>query len=195
MVPRTRRLSAGRQSSAVSERGNSFRLSDFRGDGYSKGRPLPIVAMWFAVEHLIFMKWWCPSRLRVALLRAFGATIGEGVLIRHGVRVHWPWKLTIGDHAWIGEGAWILNLEPVTIGRDSVLSQESLLCTGSHDRRSPSFEFDNASIAIGDSVWIAARATVLRGVTIGDGVTVASGVVACRDLPAGTVLRNPFGSR
>ena len=81
------------------------------------------------------------------------------MLVRHRVRVLWPWKLTVGDHTWIGEGAWILNLEPVTLGAHVCVSQEALLCTGSHDRFSPTFEFDNAPIVIGDSVWIATRAT------------------------------------
>ena len=100
------------------------------------------------------MRWWCPASLRVSILRAFGAQIGERVLIRHRVRVHWPWKLSIGDNSWVGEGAWLLNLEPVTIGRDS---QEVLVCTRSHDRHSPTFEFDNAAVAIDDGAWIATQ--------------------------------------
>ncbi|GAA2064434.1 hypothetical protein GCM10009722_27270 [Williamsia deligens] len=65
------------------------------------------------------------------ILRAFGASIGHGVVFRHNVRVHWPWRLTIGDNSWIGEGAWILNLERVHIGDDVCISQDVLLCTGS----------------------------------------------------------------
>ena len=79
-----------------------------------------------------------------------------------------------GDHTGVDEGAWILDPEPATTGRDSVPAEKSLRCTGSQDRRSPSFEFDNACITIRDHVWIAARATVLRGVTVGDGATVAA---------------------
>ena len=60
--------------------------------------------------------------------------------------MHWPWKLSIGDHCWIGEGAWLLNLEPITIGHDVCISQEALLCNGSHDRCDPALEYDNAPI-------------------------------------------------
>jgi putative colanic acid biosynthesis acetyltransferase WcaF len=125
------------------------------------------------------------------VLRAFGAKIGTGVLIRHDVKIHWPWKLTVGKNSWIGEGAWILNLEPVKIGQDVCISQEVLLCTGSHDRQSPTFEFDNARIVIGDRSWVATRATVLRGVSIGDDCCVGATALVVGDLPSGTTIKPP----
>lgn len=140
------------------------------------------------------MRWWVPARVRVQILRAFGASIGDGVLIRHDVRIHWPWKLTVGDDSWIGEHAWILNLEPVTIGSNSCVSQGVLLCTGSHDPRSPTFAFDNAPITVGDSAWVAARATVLRGVTIGDGALVGAAALVTRDVAPGATVLAPAGS-
>ncbi|GGU74529.1 colanic acid biosynthesis acetyltransferase WcaF [Streptomyces filipinensis] len=166
----------------------TWSLRGFTGAGYDKGRPLLVQAAWFAVEHLVFVKWWCPARWRPPLLRAFGARVGRGVLIRHGVRVHWPWKLEIGDDAWLGEGAWIINLEPVSIGHDCCVSQDALLCTGSHLRRSPTFEFDNGPVRLEPGSWVAARAVVLRGVTVGRGAVVGAGAVAHRDLAPGTVL-------
>jgi len=36
----------------------------------------------------VIMHWWFPPKARVAVLRAFGAQIGDGVLIRHRVRFH-----------------------------------------------------------------------------------------------------------
>jgi hypothetical protein len=41
------------------------------------------------------------GRARAALLRAFGARIGHGALIRHRVHIQWPWKLTVGRDSWI----------------------------------------------------------------------------------------------
>jgi len=168
-------------------------LSGFTGAGYEVGRGRLTQVLWLLVSGAVFVRWWCPARLRVAILRAFGATIGEGVLVRHRVRVHWPWKLTIGDHSWIGEGVWLLNLEPVTIGRQVCVSQDVLLCTGSHDRRSPTFEFDNAPITVGDGAWIAARATVLRGVHVGEGATVGATALVVRDVPAHATVTAPPG--
>ena len=117
--------------------------------------------------------------------------MGEGVLIRHDVKIHWPWKLVVGPHSWVGEGTWILNLEPVTIGTQVCISQGVLLCTGSHDRASVSFEFDNAPIEVQDGAWVAARATVLRGVTIGRDAVVGATALVTRDVPARSVVLAP----
>jgi putative colanic acid biosynthesis acetyltransferase WcaF len=158
-------------------------LRTFTLAGYEKGRGKAVQALWFAVMNTVFMSWFCPARLRVAILRAFGARIGEGVLIRHRVRVLWPWKLSVGDNTWIGEGAWLLNLEPITIGSDVCLSQEAFLCAGSHDHRTADFRYRNAPITVRDGAWFAALATVLAGVTVGRHSVVGAGTVLARDLP------------
>ncbi|MFG2634768.1 putative colanic acid biosynthesis acetyltransferase [Streptomyces sp. NPDC048362] len=158
-------------------------LTAFTLAGYDKGRGRLVQALWFAVMNTVFMAWFTPARVRVALLRAFGAEIGTGVLVRHRVRVLWPWKLTVGDHTWIGEGAWILNLEPVTLGAQVCVSQEALLCTGGHDHRAADFRYRNAPVTVDDGAWIAARATVLAGVKVGRCAVVGAGAVLHTDLP------------
>lgn len=164
------------------------RLAGFTGAGYDKGARIPMQAAWFAASNLMFRQWWFPARWRPAVLRLFGGTVGSGVLIRHGVKVHWPWKLEIGNDTWIGEDVWIINLEPVTIGSNVCVSQGAMLCTGSHDRKSPTFEFDNAPISLQDGSWVAARAIVLRGVTIETGAVLGAGAVAAKDIPAGATI-------
>jgi putative colanic acid biosynthesis acetyltransferase WcaF len=168
-------------------------LAGFTGAGYDKGRGPQWQVAWLLVSGLVLTRWWCPARIRTAVLRAFGAQIGRNVLIRHRVRIHWPWKLSVGDDSWIGEGAWLLNLEPITIGRDVCVSQDVFLCAGSHDRHSPTFEFDNGPIMIHDGAWIAARATVLRGVTVGREAVVGAAALVSRDVPPGAVVLAPAG--
>jgi putative colanic acid biosynthesis acetyltransferase WcaF len=142
------------------------RLRDFTGAGYDKGRNVLWQAAWFGTMNLVFMKWWLPPRLRPAILRAFGASIGKRVFIRHRVRVQWPWKLTIGDDCWIGEGAWLMNLEPITIEHDVCISQEAFLCTGSHRHTDPTFEYDNGRIQVCSGSWVTARAVLHRGESV-----------------------------
>jgi len=165
------------------------RLGSFTLAGYDKGRSIAWQAAWFAAERLCFSAWWFPRRWRPALLRLFGAEVGSGVVIRHDVRVLWPWKLRIGDDTWVGEQAWLLNLEPIDIGSNVCLSQGAFLCTGSHDRRSPDFRYDNGPIAIADGVWVCAQALVLRGVTVGTGSTIGARAVVAHDVPPGSTVR------
>ena len=166
-------------------------LGGFMGAGYDKGRGSVAQASWLVVDRLLFRRVWCPASARAKILRLFGASIGSEVLIRHDVQIHWPWKLTIGDNSWLGAGSWLLNLEPITIGSNVCISQGAFLCTGSHDRHSPTFEFDNGPIVIGDGVWIAARATVLRGVTVGADSVVGSCALVTKDVPAESTVLAP----
>jgi putative colanic acid biosynthesis acetyltransferase WcaF len=152
-------------------------LGRHTGRRYDKGRSLPWQVLWHAASHLLFQKWWFPARLRPALLRAFGARIGAGVVIRQDVRIHWPWRLEVAGPSWIGHGAWILNLADVVIERDVCVSQEALLCTGTHDRHDTAFEHRNEPIRLGRGAWVCARAVVLPGTVVGDHAIVAAGAV------------------
>jgi putative colanic acid biosynthesis acetyltransferase WcaF len=164
------------------------RLKDFTLAGYDKGRGVVWQALWFATQNLVFGAWWLPRRWRPAVLRMFGAKVGTNVTIRHNVRVLWPWKLTVGNDTWIGEGSWLLNLEPIEIGSDVCLSQDAFLCTGSHRHDSPDFRYDNAPITVNDGAWIAADVLVLRGVTIGQGGFVGARAIVSHDVRAGETV-------
>jgi putative colanic acid biosynthesis acetyltransferase WcaF len=175
--------------------GARFSLRDFTGEGRDRGVPFLVFLLWLLVSRCLTMHWWCPNRLRVLVLRGFGARIGTGTLIRHDVKIDWPWKLEIGNDTWIGESTWIINAEPVVIGSNTCISQGVLLCSGGHDRFSPTLEFDNAPIVIGDSVWICTRATILRGVRVGDGVTIGATALVTSDVPEAATVLAPRGTR
>ena len=166
-------------------------LAAGRGCSYDKGRGVLFQALWVAASELVVTKVWCPNRLRCAILRWFGAKIGHGVIIRHRVRVHWPWKLSIGDDSWVGTDSELYNLDTIDIGSDVCISQHAYLCTGSHDRFSPDFDFDNGPIVVADGVWICARSTVLRGVTIGANSVIGATCLISGDVPPNAVVRPP----
>lgn len=162
-------------------------LAAFTTAGYDRGRSLPWQVLWVVTSRMVFQAWWLPARLRPGILRFFGADIAKGVLIRERVRVHWPWKLRVGRNSWIGEGAWLLNLEPITIGDDVCVSQEALLCTGSHKRYDPAFGYDNGPIVIENGAWIATRAIILRGVVVGAEAVVPAGATVSSSVPSGAL--------
>ncbi|MEA3213715.1 MAG: putative colanic acid biosynthesis acetyltransferase WcaF [Chthoniobacter sp.] len=150
-------------------------------------------ALWVAVKCLFFLTplpW--PSVLRVALLRAFGASIGDGVVVRAEVNVTFPWRLVVGDHVWLGEEVVVLSLAIVTIESNVCLSQRVFLCTGSHDFRAPGFDLQTKPITVRERSWVAAQAFVAPGIEIGPGSMVAAGSVVLEDVPPGVLVRgNP----
>jgi putative colanic acid biosynthesis acetyltransferase WcaF len=166
-----------------------MRLDLYTIGGFSRGRPAWLEALWLLVQALLLSSPLPGSRMRVMLLRLFGARIGRGVTIKPGVRVKFPWRLVIGDHSWIGEQVWLDNLAEIRIGNHCCLSQGAYLCTGSHDWSADTFDLSTKPIELRDRVWLAARSIVGPGVTIGEGAVLALGSVATRELAAWQIHR------
>jgi putative colanic acid biosynthesis acetyltransferase WcaF len=143
---------------------------------------------WFCTQQIVFKSAFFPSSLRPSLLKFFGASVGRGVLIRRGVRVHFPWNLEIGDNCWIGEEVWFINHEKVTIGSDVCISQRSIICSGGHDYRSASLEYAHKPVTIRNGAWVCLDAKVLPGVTIGECSVVSAGEIARKSLPDFSML-------
>lgn len=155
-----------------------------RGEGLDRGRSLLVEAAWYATKCLVFLSPVpFPSRVKCALLRLFGAQIGRGVVIKPRVNVVFPWKLTVGEFAWVGEEAFLLNFEPVTIGSHCCISQRAFLCTGNHDYRRPQMPFRNQPISVENGAWVGAQAFVGPGVTVGSESVITAGSIATRSLP------------
>jgi putative colanic acid biosynthesis acetyltransferase WcaF len=163
-----------------------------RGD-YHPGQSYPVRALWLVVEAVVFLNPIVVSYgLKRWLLRRFGATVGRGVLIKPGVHIKYPWRLTVGDHCWIGERAWIDNMEDVTLGSNVVVSQGAYLCTGNHDWSDPVMPLAPRPIVIEDGAWVGAFAKVGPGRTIGAGSVLGLGAVALADTEPWTVyVGNP----
>jgi putative colanic acid biosynthesis acetyltransferase WcaF len=156
--------------------------------GYDIGASLPKRVAWYFVNLAVLYNPFLPlSGPRVLALRAFGARVGRGVNIKPQVKVKFPWKLTVGDGAWIGEEAWVDNIDEVSIGARAVLSQRSYLCTGNHDWSSPDMPLLTAPIRIGERAWIAAGVIVAPGSEVGEGAVVGLGSVVRGSLPSETI--------
>ena len=126
------------------------------------------------------------------LLKLFGASIGTGLDIKPKVNIKYPWKLTIGDYVWIGEGAWIDNLAHVTIGSHVCLSQRCTLICGNHDYKRPTFDLITGSIRIDDGAWVGAGAMLGPGVHIATHAILGLGSTATTDLEPYSIYRgNP----
>ncbi|WP_207345846.1 acetyltransferase [Arthrobacter sp. E3] len=152
-------------------------LSKAPGERSAWDKPKLIVYLWGAAE-LIFISnpWQISSKLRVSVLRLFGAKIGRDVVYRPRTRVKFPWKLHIGDRSWIGEGVWFHNQDHLYIGDDVAISQETLVTTGSHAFRSD-MALICRPIIIETGSWITARCIILGGTRIGSSAVISPGSV------------------
>jgi putative colanic acid biosynthesis acetyltransferase WcaF len=153
--------------------------------GLDRGRSSFVEAIWYLVKCCLFLSPWpFPSGIKCRVLRLFGARVGQGVVIKPRVNIHFPWKLTVGDFTWIGEEAFILNFEPVTIGGHCCISQRAFLCTGNHDFSQLNMPYRNLPIIIKDGAWVGAQAFVGPGVTVGSEAVITAGSVVTRSQPA-----------
>lgn len=126
--------------------------------------------------------------LRNALLRLFGAEVGQHVRIHPCATVYFPWKLRIGDWSSIGEDALVYNLGRVTIGRQVTVSQRAHLCAGSHDTTDPTMPLQKPPITVRDQVWVCADAFVGPGVSVGEGAVIGARSVVINDVEPWTVV-------
>lgn len=149
-----------------------------------------------------FLAGWLPpftaNRLRPHALRAAGFQIGRGTImwgmptiIGAGAAAA---QLTIGAHCGFNVGC-VFELEaPVTIGDHVSFGHDVLVLTGGHEpggagRRAGAAR--PAPVVIEDGAWIAARAVIMPGVTIGAGAVIGATVVVSQDVPPHTLLAGP----
>ncbi len=166
-----------------------MRLRDYTTGAFDRGAPAWKEGLWLVVKALFFLNAWpWPSALRVALLRAFGARIGERAVIRARVNVTFPWRLTLGDDVWLGEEALLLTLAPIAIESDVCISQRAFLCTGSHDFRAPGFDLVTKPITVRAGSWIAAQAFLAPGVEVGAGSMVGAGSVVLESVASRVIV-------
>lgn len=168
-------------------------LSRFSTEGFDRGASTLREVLWLVVSLAFFRLCPCPlSELKCWLLRLFGARIGRGVVIKPQVKITFPWKLHIGDHVWLGEECWLLNLAPISIESNVCISQRAFLCTGNHDYKSPSFDLISKPIEVKEGAWIGAGAFVGPGVCVGSHAVLSVCSVATKDLqPYGIYQGNP----
>lgn len=153
-----------------------------------RSRSVVQVQSWWLVQSLLFKS--SPQFMygwRRFLLRLFGAKIGQNVIIRPSVTVTYPWKVSIGDDSWIGDDVVLYSLGEIEIGANTVVSQKSYLCGGSHDYTDETFPIWSKKIIIEDECWLATDVYVAPGVRIGAGTVVGARSSVFKNLPAGKV--------
>jgi putative colanic acid biosynthesis acetyltransferase WcaF len=170
---------------------SKVRLKDFDPTtGLNRGVSKWKEVCWYLIKITFFMTAFpFPKSLKVFLLKFFGAKVGKGLIIKPRVNIHFPWKLEIGDHVWIGEEVFILNFEKVSIENNVCISQRAFLCGGNHDYRNPTMPYRNGPINLKEGSWIGACCFIGPNVTIGVDTVITVGSVVTANVESNLVCR------
>lgn len=165
---------------------------NFDKKGFNAGASYLKIICWYFVSLFFIRSGLIPfSSIIVLILKAFGAKIGKDVRIKPCIYIHYPWKLSIGDHSWLAECR-IENLDHVIIGKNVCVSQKAMLLTGNHDYKKPEFDLITKPITLENGAWIGAKAMVCPGIIVKSHAVLTVGSVATKNLEAyGIYQGNP----
>lgn len=137
-----------------------------------------------AIEKNLFINkpWGRPLKNRLGDFCIKGTLIVNDFVIRDScsVLVDTNGTLSLGT-GYANEFFQIYCHKQITIGDDVVIAKE--VCIRDDDRHTIEGSERVLPITIGNHVWIGSRATILKGVTIGDGAVIAAGAVVVHDVP------------
>ena len=137
---------------------------------------------------------WLPDlrpvlRLRGYLSRPSFKSCGGNFQVARNVTINFTNRMEIGTDVFIATGCWLHAAGEIFLEDEVQLGPYAVLVTGDHTQVDGSYRFGPrklAPIRIGEGAWVAAHATVTKGVVVGRGAVVAANSVATRDIP-------PFG--
>lgn len=126
--------------------------------------------------------------VRMALYRAAGMDVDPTTNIMMHAFVLQTRSIRIGPNCIIGPFTTLDGRATLTIGRNVNIAGEVLTIGGHHAVDSPTAEGILGPVVIEDNAWIAMRATILPGVTVGEGAYVAAGALVNRDVEPYTLV-------
>ena len=135
-----------------------------------------------------------PSRLiRNGWLRMYLSGFGAGTSVQCGCRFLNGRGVHFGKRNIINFGCLFDGRKfDIRTGNDVSIGPEAAILTLGHDPQSADFVDRGGDVVIGNRVWIAYRAIVLPGITIGDGAVVGAGAVVTKNVePYAIVVGNP----
>lgn len=96
--------------------------------------------------------------------------------------------MRIGENVVINNGTILTARVGIELGDGTGIGYHCLLMDSDGHPLAPGMPINEGPIVIGKHVWIASKATILAGVTIGDFAIVATGAVVTKDVPAYAVV-------
>ncbi len=127
--------------------------------------------------------------VRRSFLQLWLGRLGPGTAIQLGCRFLNGRRIFLGERNVVNPGCLLDGRHySVRIGNDVSIGPEATVLTLGHDPQSPHFADRGGDVTIGNHAWIAYRAIILPGVSIGEGAVVAAGAVVTRDVEPFTIV-------
>ncbi len=167
-------------------------ITEELGSGLKRFRPRLI--FWMGVSRLL------PSnafvRLRALCYSCAGCYIESKVSISDHIELLGSGdvakRLSIGEGCFIGVKVTLALDGAITIGKNVAIGPEVLMHTATHKvgvaARRMDLNVIVKPIVVEDGAWVAMRAVILPGVTIGRGAVVAAGAVVTKDVPPNALV-------
>jgi acetyltransferase-like isoleucine patch superfamily enzyme len=131
--------------------------------------------------------------LELALEGSGTVEVGESCVLDKGLVLSSSGTLRVGARTVFGHHCTIAARDSVTIGEDCLIAE--LVSIRDHDHAFDRLDVPvrdqgvaSAPVRIGRDVWIGSKATILKGVTIGDHAIVAAGAIVTKDVPSGAIV-------
>ena len=125
---------------------------------------------------------------RRMILRLFGARVDRGAHPYPTCRIWAPWNLVMGAHSSLADRSDCYSVARVVLDERVTVSQDSFLCTATHDCDHPEFPLVTAPIRLCAQSWVAADAFIGPGVTVGTGAVVGARSSVFRDVAPWTIV-------
>lgn len=147
-----------------------------------KLRTIKNMAAIFCVNHILAGTRF--FEIKRKLLCSAGYEIGEGTKVVAPIQC--TGKLVVGKNCWVGKEFGVYGNGTVTIGDCCDIAPQVSFHTGGHEigtaeRRAGKGIISN--IRVGNGVWIGARSTFLREISVGNGTMIAACACVVKDVP------------
>src|SRR5215813_949155 len=130
------------------------------------------------------------DEIRALFSQLIGKKVDESFLLIPPFYTAGGDEIRVGRNVFVNQNCTFYDLGGLHIGDDVMIGPNVSLITAGHpvepaQRRSTTI---GKPIVIGRNVWIAAGATVIGGVTVGENSVVAAGSVVTKDVPPNTLV-------
>ena len=130
------------------------------------------------------------SQVRALFSELIGNKVDDGFLLIPPFYTAGGTDITVGRNVFINQNCTFYDLGGLDIGDDVMIGPNVSIITSGHPVE-PSQRREGVianPIVIDRNVWVAAGATIIGGVTIGENSVIAAGSVVTRDVPPNTLV-------